>query len=210
MGEPSASYATRVITVSRPCVRCACRVFTHPAGFKVFETETQSQFLQDCISDQIGRSRKKITVQKKLAGFNLSRRAIDTCRFACGNRRPRNRASCDGVITKDGYRITALGVSHMHVSRGIRQSFLTLLTVLFATAAFAQATSTPAKPAGLRTSPGPGQAADSGQAGGTIRTARRPAGQGRGVGADSPGARRQDARHGEGHAQRFRHGSRVR
>ena len=50
----------------------------------------------------------------------------------------------------------------MHVSRGIRQSFLTLLTALFATAAFAQATSTPAKPAGaqdkpaagLRTSPG--------------------------------------------------------
>ena len=35
----------------------------------------------------------------------------------------------------------------MHVSRGFRQSFLTLLTVLFATAAFAQATSTPAKPA---------------------------------------------------------------
>ena len=35
----------------------------------------------------------------------------------------------------------------MHVSRGFRQSFLTLLTVLFATAAFAQATQTPAKPA---------------------------------------------------------------
>ena len=34
----------------------------------------------------------------------------------------------------------------MHVSRGFRQSFLTLFTVLFATAAFAQATSTPAKP----------------------------------------------------------------
>ena len=36
----------------------------------------------------------------------------------------------------------------MHASRGFRQSFLTLLTVLFATAAFAQATTTPAKPAG--------------------------------------------------------------
>ena len=36
----------------------------------------------------------------------------------------------------------------MHVSRGFRQSFLTLLTVLFATAAFAQATQAPAKPAG--------------------------------------------------------------
>jgi precorrin-6B methylase 2 len=36
----------------------------------------------------------------------------------------------------------------MHVSRGFRQSLLTLLTVLFATAAFAQATSDPAKPAG--------------------------------------------------------------
>jgi precorrin-6B methylase 2 len=36
----------------------------------------------------------------------------------------------------------------MHASRGFRQSFLTLLAVLFATAAFAQATSTPAKPAG--------------------------------------------------------------
>ena len=36
----------------------------------------------------------------------------------------------------------------MHVSRGFRQSFLTLFTVLFATAAFAQATATPAKPAG--------------------------------------------------------------
>src|SRR5687768_18608640 len=34
----------------------------------------------------------------------------------------------------------------MHVSRGFRQSFLTLLTALFATAAFAQGTSTPAKP----------------------------------------------------------------
>jgi precorrin-6B methylase 2 len=36
----------------------------------------------------------------------------------------------------------------MHVSRGFRQSFLTLLAVLSATAAFAQATSTPDKPAG--------------------------------------------------------------
>ena len=36
----------------------------------------------------------------------------------------------------------------MHVPRGFRQSFLTLLTVLSATAAFAQATSTPNKPAG--------------------------------------------------------------
>jgi precorrin-6B methylase 2 len=41
----------------------------------------------------------------------------------------------------------------MHVSRGIRQSFLTLLTALFATAAFAQATSTPAKPAGAQEKP---------------------------------------------------------
>jgi len=41
----------------------------------------------------------------------------------------------------------------MHVSRGIRQSFLTLLTALFATAAFAQATSTPAKPAGAQDKP---------------------------------------------------------
>ena len=41
----------------------------------------------------------------------------------------------------------------MHVSRGFRQSFLTLLTVLFATAAFAQATSTPAKPAGAQDKP---------------------------------------------------------
>jgi precorrin-6B methylase 2 len=36
----------------------------------------------------------------------------------------------------------------MHVLRRFRQSFLTLFTVLFATAAFAQATSTPAKPEG--------------------------------------------------------------
>lgn len=36
----------------------------------------------------------------------------------------------------------------MHVPRGVRQSFVTLLTVLFATAAFAQATEEPAKPAG--------------------------------------------------------------
>jgi precorrin-6B methylase 2 len=36
----------------------------------------------------------------------------------------------------------------MHVSRGFRQSSFTLLTVLFATAAFAQAPATPAKPAG--------------------------------------------------------------
>jgi precorrin-6B methylase 2 len=36
----------------------------------------------------------------------------------------------------------------MHASRGFRQSFLTLFTVLFATAAFAQATSTTTKPAG--------------------------------------------------------------
>ena len=36
----------------------------------------------------------------------------------------------------------------MHASRGFRQSFLTLITVLFASAAFAQATQTPAKPAG--------------------------------------------------------------
>ena len=35
----------------------------------------------------------------------------------------------------------------MHISRAFRQSFLTLLTVLFATAAFGQATTTPAKPA---------------------------------------------------------------
>src|SRR5687767_8113380 len=34
----------------------------------------------------------------------------------------------------------------MHVARGFRQSFLTLLMVLSATAAFAQATTTPAKP----------------------------------------------------------------
>ena len=36
----------------------------------------------------------------------------------------------------------------MHVSRGSRQSFLTLFTFLFATAVFAQQTATPAKPAG--------------------------------------------------------------
>ena len=36
----------------------------------------------------------------------------------------------------------------MHVSRGLRQSFLTLFTVLCATAAFAQATSTTDKPTG--------------------------------------------------------------
>ncbi len=36
----------------------------------------------------------------------------------------------------------------MHVSRGFRQSFLTLSTVFIATAAFAQATSTTTKPAG--------------------------------------------------------------
>ena len=36
----------------------------------------------------------------------------------------------------------------MHVSRGFRQSFLTLFTVLVATSAFAQATQAPAKPAG--------------------------------------------------------------
>ena len=36
----------------------------------------------------------------------------------------------------------------MHVSRGFRQSFLTLVTVFTATAAFAQATTAPAKPAG--------------------------------------------------------------
>ena len=43
----------------------------------------------------------------------------------------------------------------MHVSRGFRQSFLTLLTVLTATAAFAQATSTQDKdkPAGAQDKP---------------------------------------------------------
>ena len=84
----------------------------------------------------------------------------------------------------------------MHVSRGFRQSFLTLLTVLFATAAFAQATATPDKPAG--------QAADR-----TVRAAGRPARQGRRVGTDSSGARRQDARHGESDAERLRHGPRL-
>ncbi len=45
----------------------------------------------------------------------------------------------------------------MHASRGFRQSFLTLLTVLFATAAFAQATQTPAKPAAGQFEPRVGQ-----------------------------------------------------
>ena len=83
----------------------------------------------------------------------------------------------------------------MHSSKVFRQSFLTLFMASFATAAFAQ--TPPAKPTEQAKPAEP------------VRAPRRPARQGRRLGADAAGARRQDARHGEGHAERLPHGSRV-
>ena len=85
----------------------------------------------------------------------------------------------------------------MYLLRVFRHGLLTLFCVFIATAAFAQSPATPGETGH------PATAGRTGRTRGTVRAARRPARKRRRLGADAAGARGQDARHGEGHAEDF-------